>query len=258
MKRIASVHNEQIKRLAKLVSSAKERRSSRQTVLEGVHLLDACLKSDRMPRQVYIPEHRLDKPEIQALLARINESRAVVVDGAVLAKITSLSAGEDVMALLDLPEETVLPGNGDCVVLEGVQDPGNVGTILRSAAAAGVRQIVLDPNCAEVWSPKVLRSAMGAHFLLELHPRADLVLWRSLYADPVWATALGGKNHGLYSLDLSKPCAWVFGNEGCGVSELMQQAADGTVRIPMAGGTESLNVAMAATVCLFEQLRQRI
>lgn len=258
MKYITSAQNEQLKQLAKLLASAKARRSSGLAVLEGAHLLDACLNAGCMPRQVYVPESRLEKCETQGLLERAGRARATVVCSAALSKITSLTEGEEIMTLLPLPLEGRLPQNGDCVVLEQVQDPGNVGTVLRSAAAAGIRHIVLGEACAEAWSPKVLRAGMGAHFLLELHTRADLAAWRSAYRDDVWATALGGGSRSLYALDLTKPCAWVFGNEGSGVSTAMRQAAGGTVHIPMAEGTESLNVAMAATVCLFEQMRQRL
>ncbi|EGZ45356.1 TrmH family RNA methyltransferase [Neisseria wadsworthii 9715] len=258
MKYITSAQNEQLKHLAKLLSSAKERRICRQTVLEGTHLLDACLKAGWTPQHFYIPESKADKPEIQVLLKQLDERNTTIVGSAALSKITSLTEGEEVMTLVSLPDEPSLPNNGDCVVLEQVQDPGNIGTILRSAAAAGVRQIVLSKECADVWSPKVLRAGMGAHFLLKLYTRADLNIWRERYFGQVWATALGHNNQSLYNINLKQPCAWIFGNEGSGVSQVMQEAANGTVRIPMLGETESLNVAMAATICLFEQMRQRL
>ena len=121
-----------------------------------------------------------------------------------------------------------------------------------------MRDIVLSADCADVWSPKVLRAAMGAHFLLTLHPNTDLAVWRQGYRPPLLATALDERACGLYGLDLREPCGWLFGNEGAGVSAEMRRVADRTVKIPMADDTESLNVAMAATVCLFEQMRQRL
>ena len=144
------------------------------------------------------------------------------------------------------------------MVLERVQDPGNVGTILRSAAASGVGQIVLNADSADAWSPKVLRAGMGAHFLLRIHSRVDLAQWRSGYQEKLWVTALSGRPQNLYKMALAEPAAWLFGNEGSGVSAAALALADGSVHIPMAGATESLNVAMAATVCLFEQMRQRM
>ena len=259
MKTITSVHNESLRQLAKLLSSAKARRESGLAVLEGVHLLDACLNAGGSPQAVYVPQGRLDKAETQALLARLPEEKITVVSHGALEKISALSGGEDLMSLLACPQPNEWPQTGDCVVLERVQDPGNVGTILRSAAACGIRQIILGEDSVDVWSPKVLRAGMGAHFLLELYPRTDLAAWRANYRGVVRATALGGvNNRSLYELDLRRDSAWLFGNEGSGVSEAMLQAADGTVHIPMPGATESLNVAMAATVCLFEQMRQRL
>ena len=102
-------------------------------------------------------------------------------------------------------------------------------------------------------------AGMGAHFLLDIYSRVSLLQWLDTYQDKIWATALDGRNPSdLYQLDLNAPCAWVFGNEGSGVSREILEKVDGSVRIPMLGQTESLNVAMAATVCLFEQMRQRI
>lgn len=259
MQHLSSACNGRLKFLAKLLSSSKARRENRQAVLEGVHLADAYLNAGSLPLQVFIPEGKVGNNEIRTLLKRLPPKCAVSASASALAKISALCDGEDVMSLVAIPLETAPPLCGDCVVLERVQDPGNLGTILRSAAAAGVREVVLGRDCADVWSPKVLRAAMGAHFLLNLHCRVDLEGWCGRYGDPIWATALGGRdNRCLYQLDLSHPCAWLFGNEGGGLSDAVCQAATAAVKIPMVGETESLNVAMAATVCLFEQMRQRL
>ncbi|MCD0217627.1 RNA methyltransferase, partial [Enterobacter hormaechei subsp. steigerwaltii] len=104
------------------------------------------------------------------------------------------------------------------MVLDGVQDPGNVGTVLRSAAAAGIGVVVLGKGCADAWSPKVLRAGMGAHFLLDIYSQADLEIWLASYKGRVFATALREEKQAvLYGEDLCEPTAWVFGNEGAGV-----------------------------------------
>ena len=259
MKLITSARNEQLKHLSKLLAQAKARRRHGQTVLEGVHLLQAFRQSGGQPLQVYIPESKQDSPEIRAALHALPHEAVTWVSNGVLAKITGLAEAEDVMTLIDIPFQTALPTEGDCIVLERVQDPGNVGTIMRSAAAAGIKQLVLSPDCADVWAPKVLRSGMGAHFLLSIHDRADLPEWSRRYTGNIWATALSEtNNHNLYEMRLGEPAAWVFGNEGSGISPEMLEHVHGCVKIPMPGQTESLNVAMAATVCLFEQMRQRL
>lgn len=259
MTQIISAQNSQLKHLAKLLSQAKTRREHRQTVLEGVHLLQSYLQAGFAPVHVFVPESKLMRAEEQSVISVLPDSLITVVGGEALAKISSLTEGEELMTLIDMPSEKKLPESGDCVVLDRVQDPGNVGTILRSAAASGVQHIVLGADSADVWAPKVLRAGMGAHFLLEITTRVDLPQWCRHYSGNIWATALSKiNNRNLYSLDLKRPCAWVFGNEGSGVSAEIMQLASSCVLIPMAGQTESLNVAMASTVCLFEQLRQRL
>ena len=185
MKQITSNQNEALKHLSKLLSQAKARREFGQTVLEGVHLLDAFLNAGGVPLHVFVPEGKWVQAEIQALLARIDAERVSVVNHSALSKITSLTDAEDIMTLIAIPINYEAPKRDDCVVLERVQDPGNMGTILRSAAASGVQQLVLSTDCVDIWSPKVLRAGMGAHFLLKFSNRADLTRWYAAYQQPV-------------------------------------------------------------------------
>ncbi|MCF7522069.1 RNA methyltransferase [Neisseria sp. ZJ106] len=259
MKTIISAHNEQLKHLAKLLTQSKTRLQHRQAVLEGVHLLQTYLQSGALPEQVYLSPTRAAHPEAAELLAQLPPEKITLVEGEALAKITSLTEADDVMSLIALPEAKPLPQSGDCVVLAGVQDPGNAGTIIRSAAAAGVKQMIVGSGSVDIWSPKVLRASMGAVFLAEIHTRADIADWLCSYRDTVWATALREQHQvSLYQADLRVPSAWIFGNEGSGIAPEILAKVPFAVRIPMAEGTESLNVAMAATVCLFEQMRQRL
>lgn len=259
MKLITSAQNEQLKHLAKLLSQSKARREYEQTVLEGVHLLQTYLQAGFQPEQVYLPEAKQANPEIRAILSHLSGEQVTLVSNDALAKITSLTDADDVMALIAIPASEDWPLQGDCVVLERVQDPGNVGTIIRSAAACGIAQIVLSHDSVDVWSPKVLRAGMGAHFLLKIYSRVFLSPWLATYQGRMLATALSETNNfSLYDMDLRESSAWIFGNEGRGVSEEVLAKVSATVKIPMPGQTESLNVAMAATICLFEQMRQRM
>ena len=258
MNTIESAQNPTLKHLAKLLRSARARRESGQAVLEGVHLLSAYLQAGGQVLQVYVPASKMQQPETARLLSQLSPERVVQTAGAALQKITSLSDAEEITALIALPPTEPFDAEADCVVLERIQDPGNIGTILRSAAAAGVGQVVLSADCADAWSPKVLRAGMGAHFALRLFVEPDLAAWRERCHVPLLATALHRNSVSLYDCDLRAPAAWLFGNEGAGVSETMLAAASRLVHIPMAVQTESLNVAMAATVCLFEQMRQRL
>ena len=259
MQAIQSSHNPKIKHLAKLIAERKFRRAYRQAALEGVHLLAAYLDAGYLPECVFIPENRFKQPEILALIAQLPENICFSVSDNILIKISSLYNSDDVIAQISLPENVALPTDGDCVVLERVQDAGNVGTVLRSAAASGVSTVILGEGCADAYSPKVLRSGMGAHFLLTIFERVNLSDWCAAYRNKILATALTeNDNFSLYDLNLTEKCAWIFGNEGKGVSDEILAQADATVKIPMQGATESLNIAQAATVCLFEQMRQRI
>jgi TrmH family RNA methyltransferase len=141
-------------------------------------------------------------------------------------------------------------------MLEDIQDPGNIGSILRSAAAAAVSEIYLSSGCVHAWSPRVLRAGMGAHFALQIHEGVDLAGLIERYRGTVVA-AVGNAARSLYSVDLRREVALLFGNEGAGLSARLREAAHLRVSIPMPGRVESLNVAAAAAVCLFERVRQR-
>jgi len=142
------------------------------------------------------------------------------------------------------------------IYLHEIQDPGNLGTILRTAAAAGVPEVLLTPGCAQAWAPRVLRAAMGAHFGLAIREGVDVAAALAGYPGQILAADLRDSVE-LYDLDLRGPVAWLFGSEGQGLSAAVAGLATGRVLIPMPGGMESLNVGVAAGVCLFEQLRQR-
>ena len=177
---IQSPQNPQLKHLAKILTATKHRREHRQAALEGAHLLAAYLDAGNTPQQVYIPEPKLRQPETATLAARLPENRITPVAPHLLQKISSLDHADDIISLIALPCPAP-PAREDCIVLDAVQDAGNVGTVLRSAAAAGIHHVVLGAGCADAYSPKVLRAGMGAHFALTLHERVDLRDWLAGY-----------------------------------------------------------------------------
>ena len=136
-------------------------------------------------------------------------------------------------------------------------DPSDRGTLLRTAAAAGIGQALLSPGCAAAWSPKVLRAGQGAHFALAIHEECDLLGFMAGFEGTTAVTCLEGATS-LYAAKLDGPIAWVFGAEGQGVRTELIEAAGLRVKIPMPGAVESLNVAAAAAVCLFEMVRRRV
>lgn len=258
METIVSPHNPQLKRLAQLASKSRARREAGLVVAEGVHLLAAALSAGVRPDMIYVPEPLLNDAEVADLLIKNLDLPVRAVAAGLLRRISALADAETLMTVFRVPPNDDWDAAADTLALQAVQDPGNLGTVLRSALASGVRQVVLDTACADVWSPKVLRAGMGAHFALRFQIVDDWSAWRQNLSLPLRVTALHRESVSLYACDLTAPCVWLFGNEGAGVSGEMLHAADELVHIPMNAACESLNVAMAATVCLFEQQRQRL
>ena len=161
------------------------------------------------------------------------------------------------LAVVDLPiSRQALNFTEDTLILENIQDPGNVGTLLRSAAAAGIEQIVCTKGSASLWSPRVLRAGMGAHFSLYTYENIELEDILKEFKIPVYVTS-SHESESLYSKSLRKQCVWILGNEGQGASDYALAHAE-AVSIPQPGGQESLNVAIAGSVCFFEMVRQRL
>ena len=266
MKAISSRDNPMVKRLHALANSARERRKLGETLLDGAHLLDAALQQQWPLKAIVVSDSGCAQLEIEDLLARCaHDIPRYQLPDALFAHISPVDSPSGVIAIIDLPPEPDPARLADgaalsahsLVVLDGVQDPGNLGTILRTAAAAGVRDVLLTPGCAGAWSPRALRAGMGAHFGLRIRERVDAVDVLGAFRGAILATALGEGARSLYELELDAPVAWLFGAEGQGVSPALLACASQRVIIPMAGDVESLNVAAAVAVCLFEQARQR-
>lgn len=254
---IQSKENPRLRHVRGLTQQSSQRRKSLQTILEGVHLLDAFQKAGQQPESIWLTQTALVHPEVAHLLSRWQEVACFVLPDTLYHDLRSLGDGVDVLAVITQQPAT-LPNqlSNDLLILENVQDAGNVGTLLRTAAAAGIRQVICTTGTASVWSPRVLRAGMGAHFSMQISEHIDLNdLWGRLSV-PVYATS-SHADHSLYQVDLRQPVAWLMGNEGQGATDLALQHAH-SISIPQPGGQESLNVAIAGAVCLFEMVRQRL
>jgi TrmH family RNA methyltransferase len=257
VKAITSRDNPLYKRLKALAASTHQQKKGGQALLEGFHLAGAYLDVAGQPELCVVTEGALRHDEAQAIVARVDAQRIVVLADALFGQLSNVVHGVGLLLLVHklgaaLPERV----EGSCVVLDGVQDAGNVGSILRSAAAAGVKQVFCAPGTAYAWSSKVLRAGMGAHFLLDVYEDVEAAVLIERLAVPAAITDSHGPQ-ALYDCDLSGPIAWVFGNEGAGVSAAWRAAVAHRLTIPQPGGMESLNVAAAAAICLFEQCRQQ-
>ena len=257
LKLIRSRENPRFKALRQLATSTRERRKAGLALLDGMHLIAAYRASGGVPEQLILSESGAANAEAAQLAAGVAAQAVLVLADALFNDVAQVATPTGIVALIRTPKSGPLPPTIErCVMLEDIQDAGNLGSILRSTAAAGIRTVLLSRGCAFAWSPKVLRAGMGAHFSLDIFDNADLPAVLHRLTGRLICTGSHAEKS-LYQTDLRGPLAWAFGNEGAGLSAALSEAAAEQVRIPMPGGTESLNVAAAAAICLFEQVRQR-
>jgi TrmH family RNA methyltransferase len=254
-KKISSPDNPRFRALLKLQHSSRERRRAGRSLLDGVHLVSAFLQHVGAPQEIVVSESGSREREIASLLTAAQLEPLVLADG-LFRELSSVTTPTGIIAVIEAPRPPAVPLDpGPCVILEDLQDPGNLGSILRSTAAAGVQEVYLSNGSVHAWSPRVLRAGMGAHFALRIHEGADLEALVRSYPGTVLAAARDGAVP-LYAANLRGRVALLFGNEGAGLSRKLGALAHQCVRIPMPGPVESLNVAAAAAVCLFERVRQ--
>jgi TrmH family RNA methyltransferase len=253
VKAVASRDNPLLVCLRKLGRDPVAYRKLGQLWLEGDHLCRAFLQRGGVPLQSLITESAWASPLSD--LARCAPVVSVLPD-ALMQGISTLESPPPIGFVVPWSPATELRSDVATVVLDRLQDAGNVGTVLRSASAFGFAQVVAIKGTAGVWSPKVLRAGMGAHFGLSLVEGVDIDALDELNM-PLLATSSHG-GLAIHEVDLPWPCAWVLGHEGEGVSAALQSRCSQTLRIAQPGGEESLNVAAAAAICLYESMRQRL
>jgi TrmH family RNA methyltransferase len=242
---ITARDNPLVKELRKLSQDGSAYRKSGRCWIEGDHLARAALQRGLQPAAAVLAESAWTRlgPEFGS-----GARKTVLLPDALFESISGLESPAQLGLVLDLPEEVgVRPGQA-AVVLDRVQDAGNVGSILRSAAAFGFSQVIALKGTAALWSPKAMRAGMGAHFALHLVDGAEQAALDTLGL-PLLATS-SHEGEPLHHAQLPWPCAWVLGHEGQGVSPGLMARATRSVRIAQPGGEESLNVAAAAAICL--------
>lgn len=242
---VSSRENSLLKELRRLAQDTTAYRKQGRVWLEGDHLCRAALQRGLAPSHAVFQASYYDRAGHQWHDAG---GKAVVVDDALFASISGLESPAPMGFVLPLPAQPALQPDAPSVVLDGLQDAGNVGTILRSAGAFGFRQVLAMKGTAALWSPKVLRAGMGAHFGLRLVEGLEPDGLAKLKV-PLLATSSHQGDY-LHQAALPWPCGWVFGHEGQGVSTALSARASQLVRIVQPGGEESLNVAAAAAICL--------
>lgn len=249
MTAIGSRDNPRVKRWRALGADARQRRREKRALIEGEHLVVAALEAGAAVEALILAESAAAR---FAPLVRRGAPAPVLVADRVFGSIVEVESPAGIAAEIAIPTARKALGEAPgCVFLEGVQDAGNAGAILRSAAAFGLRHAVLGEGCADPWSPKALRAGMGAHFSMEIREQAGLAEAIAAFGGRLACTVVRDGT-ALGKADLSGRLGWLFGAEGRGVSPALAAMADLRITIPMPGAAESLNVAAAAAICFYE------
>jgi len=254
---ITSNHNSKIKLVRALLSRARDRREAGAFAVEGVRLVEEAVDSNWPMRFVLFDESLSERgmSKVESLL-----SQGVDVEEVSTSVMKAMSETENPQGILAVLNEFQLPipeSSNFILIPDQIRDPGNLGTLLRSAAATGVQAVLVPPETTDAFAPKVLRSAMGAHFKLPIHSMnwdkiSEIIKLAGLQ---VLVADMDGQS--CWDIDLRQPVALVVGNEAEGASESALGLASGKISIPMSGITESLNAGVAGSVLMFEVVRQR-
>ncbi len=258
MEQISSAHNPSLKLARKLLKSQRERRRAGKILLDGVHLFESYSQKFGLAGAVIlVKSSNAASAEIAALLASLPaDTRVLDVPDAMFQEISPVETPTGIIALAERP---VVADNGGAkqfwLALDNVQDPGNLGSILRTAAATQVDHVLLSSSCADAWSPKCLRGGMGAQFVLPITEQVNLPEALNQFQGSRIATS-SHSGQSLIETQLSAPVVVIIGGEGAGLPAELIASADLTMRIPVKNGIESLNVGAAVAMICYEYLRQ--
>ena len=251
---ITSAQNERVKYVRSLARRRARQREGR-FVVEGTRLLDELMRAGIRPALVFYTGTWAETPAGQRLLPLLGTAGegSWPVSETVMAACSDTQTPQGVLAVV--PFVSLEPRPGLLLILDGMRDPGNLGTILRSAESAGVGQVLLAPGTVDLYNPKVVRGAMGAHLRLPVLSHDWPAISKRASGRVVWLAEAAAET-AYDAVDWTRPAALIVGSEASGAGQEAEDLTTGRVSIPMAGGADSLNAAMAATVILFEAARQ--
>ena len=254
---ITSIHNERVK-LVRALSQRKTRRREGRFFVEGTRLIEDALQLDTLFDFVFFTRNIAARARGQRLLRRLSDLqiKTIEVDDKVMRACCDTESPPGVLAVLPFPQLPVPAQPSLILIADALRDPGNLGTLLRSAAAADVDVVLLAPGSVDAYNPKVVRGAMGAHFRIPIIADDwDLIAGHAQDVSTWLATS--DARTAYTQVDWTKPSALIIGAEAHGVSAEASILANGRLQIPMARNVESLNSGVAASVILFEAARQR-
>lgn len=254
---ITSNQNSKIKLVRALLGRSKERREAGAFVAEGVRLVEEAVKANWTCRFALYDETLSERglSQVESLKSRGVNVEEVSVS--VMKSISETEAPQGILAVLEFSNLPIPSSPNFILIPDQIRDPGNLGTLLRSAAASGVQAILIPPDTTDAFAPKVLRSGMGAHFRLPLRSMGWEEIEKTVKSDALNVYVADMDGTSCWEMDLRQPVALIVGNEAEGASESARKLADGKISIPMSGGAESLNAGVAGSVLMFEVMRQR-
>jgi TrmH family RNA methyltransferase len=252
---ITSNQNSKIKHVRALMGRSKERREAEAFVVEGVRLVEEAAKGDWRFEIVLYDETLSERGKLQVEGLKLKGVDVEEVSAGVMKSLSDTESPQGILAVVTNYQLPITNQLNFILIPDQIRDPGNLGTLLRSAAAAGAQAVLVPPETTDAFAPKVLRSGMGAHFRLPVHSMSWDEIEKTASGLNVYAADMDGQP--CWETDLTKPVALIIGSEAEGVSESAQKLAKGKISIPMSGETESLNAGVAGSVLMFEVMRQR-
>ena len=252
---ITSSQNSKIKRVRALMGRAKDRREANAFVVEGVRLVEEAVNSNWEFRFVLYDETLSERGRSQVESLRSRGVEVEMVSESLLKSMSETETPQGILAVLNNSRFPIPDSLNFCLIPDQIRDPGNLGTLLRTAAAVGVQAVLLSPETTDAFAPKVVRSGMGAHFRLPIHSMAWNEIQHHIKDLRVFVADMDGQS--CWETDLRQPLALIIGGEAEGASEEARKLATQKISIPMTGNVESLNAGVAGSLLMFEVMRQR-
>lgn len=254
---ITSNQNSKIKLVRALLSRAKERREAGLFVIEGVRLFEEAVKSNWKLETVLYDESLSERGKSQISSLKSQDIEVEEVSTNIMKSISETESPQGILAVLKFSPLPIPESPNFILIPDQIRDPGNLGTLLRSALATGVGAVLLPPETTDTFAPKVLRSGMGAHFKLPIQEMSWEEIQKVVKLEGLQVLLADMDGQSYWETDLRKSTALIIGSEADGASESARKLANGKISIPMAGDIESLNAGVAGSVLMFEVLRQR-
>lgn len=252
---ITSSQNPKLKLVRTLMGRPKERREANAFVIEGVRLIEEAVTAGWKFRFVLYSDGLSERGTDLINVLKAHRIDVEEVSGDLLQKASETETPQSILAVVEFTQIALPERPNFVLILDQIRDPGNLGTLLRSAAAAGVQAVFLPPDTTDAFAPKVVRSGMGAHFRLPIHSLSwEEIKSHTSHLDTYIADMAG---HPCWETDLRNPLALIIGSEAEGASQAARDLAIYRISIPMAGTVESLNAGVAGSVLMFEVMRQR-